>query len=62
MSAETIFRVKVKKSYTEAIEVQAATCSEACDKAIIMEGVVDVLDAMWFDAEGNDYEPLPGNN
>jgi hypothetical protein len=51
MSADTEWKVKVRKSYTEEITVYAVTQAEAYDKAREEPGVVLVEDVEWVDPE-----------
>ncbi|HEY6022267.1 MAG TPA: hypothetical protein VIY48_21135 [Candidatus Paceibacterota bacterium] len=51
MSAETVWNVKVRKSYTETIQVHAVTEDEAYEAARREDGVVMVESIEWDDPE-----------
>lgn len=51
MSANTLWNVKVRKSYTETIKVSAVTSDEAIEEARRINGVIFVEDVRWYDPE-----------
>jgi len=51
VSAYTNWKVKVRKSYTEIVEVSAVTSDEAYEEARNIYGVVLVEEVIWDDPE-----------
>ncbi len=56
MGANTLWMVKVRKSYTETIEISAVTSDEAHEKARREHGVIMVESVEWKDPEV--YDPI----
>lgn len=54
MSAETIWDVRVRKSYSENIQVQAITEADAYEAARKIDGVVMIESVEWNDNTSGD--------